>query len=220
MRPGDDGSEGLVDQGSPFEAKLIATDYLRAFAELLQLLDLGAVERTVECLRRVRDAGGTVYVAGNGGSAATASHWANDLGKATKASSRAFMRAMCLSDNVSWLTALANDEGYDRVFSGQLENFAGPGDVFVAISASGSSANLIEAVELARERGVVTIGLVGFDGGDLKGLVDECLWLPTERGQYGLVESGHAVVCDILTTCLMQDLAMPAASHETTDADA
>ncbi len=69
---------------------------------------------------------------------------------------------------MSWLTALANDEGYDRVFSGQLENFAGPGDLFVAISASGNSPNLIEAVELARERGVVTIGLLGFDGGVLK----------------------------------------------------
>ena len=147
-----------MDRGKPFEAKLIAADYLREFAELLQRVDLDAVERVVEHLRQVRDADGTVYVAGNGGSAATASHWANDLGKATKASSRAFMRVMCLSDNVSWLTALANDEGYDRVFSGQLENFAGPGDLFVVISASGNSPNLIEAVELARERGVVTIG--------------------------------------------------------------
>jgi len=204
-----------MDRGRPFEAKLIAADYLREFTELLRLVDLDAVERTVECLRRVRDAHGTVYVAGNGGSAATASHWANDLGKATKASSRAFMQVMCLSDNVSWLTALANDEGYDRVFSGQLENFAGPGDLFVAISASGSSPNLIEAAELARERGVVTIGLLGFDGGALKELVDECLWLPTEQGQYGLVESGHSVLCDILTTCLMQDLAVPAVQGTT-----
>jgi D-sedoheptulose 7-phosphate isomerase len=208
-----------VDRGKPFEVKLIAADYLREFTELLRLVDLDAVERVAECLRQVRDADGTVYVAGNGGSAATASHWANDLGKATKASSRAFMRVMCLSDNVSWLTALANDEGYDRVFSGQLENFAGPGDLFVVISASGNSPNLIEAVELARERGVVTIGLVGFDGGALKGLVDECLWLPTDDGQYGLVESGHSVLCDILTTCLMQDL-VQAAIQGTTSTDA
>jgi D-sedoheptulose 7-phosphate isomerase len=203
-----------VDRGTPFKAKLIAADYLRDFGKLLRLVDLDAIERTVECLRRVRDADGTVYLAGNGGSAATASHWANDLGKATKASSRAFMRVMCLSDNMSWLTALANDEGYERVFSGQLENFAGPGDLFVAISASGNSANLIEAVELARERGVVTVGLLGFDGGALKDLVDEYLWLPTEQGHYGLVESGHTVLCDILTTCLMQDLAVPATVEE------
>jgi D-sedoheptulose 7-phosphate isomerase len=192
-----------------FEAKVIAAEYLREFGQVMQQVDLDGIERAVEHLRRARDAEGTVYVAGNGGSAATASHWANDLGKATKASSRAFMRVMCLSDNVAWLTALANDEGYNRVFSGQLENFAGPGDVFVAISASGNSGNLIKAAELARKRGVLTIAMVGFDGGMLKGLVDECLWLPTELGQYGLAETGHSVLCDILTTCLMQDLAVP-----------
>jgi D-sedoheptulose 7-phosphate isomerase len=196
---------------SHFEVKLIAAEYLRAFINLLGLADLDAVERTVEHLRRVRDSDGTVYVAGNGGSAATASHWANDLGKTIKASSQAFMRVISLSDNVPWLTALANDEGYDRVFSGQLENFAGPGDIFFAISASGNSANLIEAVELARERGVLTVGLLGFDGGVLKERVDEFLWLPTEQGEYGLVESGHSVLCDILTTCLMQDLAVATA---------
>lgn len=199
----------VMDSGRPFEAKLIAQEYLSEFTELLRQVDVSDVERVVEHLRTARDADGTVYVAGNGGSAATASHWANDLGKATKASSRAFMRVMCLSDNVAWLTALANDEGYDRVFSGQLENFAGPGDVLVAISASGNSENLIEAVELAQRRGVLTVALLGFDGGRLKGLVDECLWLPTEPGQYGLVESGHTVLCDILTTCLMKDLAVP-----------
>jgi len=193
----------------PFEAKAIAAEYLREFADVLRQLDLDAVERVVECLRTARDADGTVYVAGNGGSAATASHWANDLGKGTKASGRAFMRVMCMSDNVSWLTALANDEGYDRVFSGQLENFAGPGDVFVAISASGNSENLIHAVDLAHERGVVTVALVGFDGGALKDRVDESLWLPTEPGQYGVVETGHTVLCDILTTCLMRDFAVP-----------
>lgn len=208
-----------MDGANEFKARVIAAAYLQDFAELLRQVDLDAVERAVEHLRHVRDADGTVYLAGNGGSAATASHWANDLGKATKASSRAYIRVMCLSDNVAWLTALANDEGYERVFSGQLENFAGPGDVFVAISASGNSPNLIEAVELARERGVVTIALVGFDGGSLRGLVDECLWLPTEQGQYGLVESGHSVLCDILTTCLMRDLAVHAALRGTKDSE-
>jgi D-sedoheptulose 7-phosphate isomerase len=199
-----------MDGGRTLEARLIAADYLGELERLLRQVDLDSVERIVERLRQVRDSEGTVYVAGNGGSAATASHLANDLGKATKSSGRAFMRVMCMSDNVSWLTALANDEGYERVFSGQLENFAGPGDLFLAISASGNSRNLIEAVELAKARKVATVALVGFDGGLLKGLVDECLWLPSEVGQYGLVESAHSVLCDILTTCLMQDLAAPA----------
>ena len=198
-----------MDGGRPFEAKLIAAEYLREFESVLGQVDLDAVERVVEHLRTARDADGTVYVAGNGGSAATASHLANDLGKGTKASGRAFVRVMCLSDNVAWLTALANDEGYDRVFSGQLENFAGPGDVFMAISASGNSQNLIEAADLARRRGVVAVALLGFDGGILKHRVDEYLWLPTEPGQYGLVETAHSVLCDILSTCLMKDVAVP-----------
>ena len=198
-----------MDGGRPFEAKLIAAEYLREFEAVLDQVDLDAIERVVDHLRTARDADGTVYVAGNGGSAATASHLANDLGKGTKASGRAFVRVMCLSDNVAWLTALANDEGYERVFSGQLENFAGPGDVFLAISASGNSRNLIEAADLARRRGVIAVALLGFDGGVLKGRVDDYLWLPTEPGQYGLVETAHGVLCDILTTCLMKDVAVP-----------
>ena len=89
--------------------------------------------------------------------------------------------------------------------SGQMENFAQPGDVLIVISASGNSPNLVRAAELARERGVLTIGFLGFDGGVLKNQVDECLWIPTERGVYGLVESGHSLLCHLVTTCLAQD---------------
>jgi D-sedoheptulose 7-phosphate isomerase len=116
------------------------------------------------------------------------------------------MRVMSLSDNVSWLTALANDEGYDRIFAGQLENFARSGDVLIVISASGNSPNLVKAVELARGRGVTTIGFLGFDGGVLKDQVDDYLWVPTEKGAYGLVESFHTLLCHILTDCLTRDL--------------
>jgi D-sedoheptulose 7-phosphate isomerase len=131
----------------------------------------------------------------------------NDLGKATKASGRPWLRVLCLSDNVSWLTALGNDEGYDRVFAGQLENFVRPGDLLAVISASGNSPNLLRAVELARSKGVETIALLGFDGGSLRDMVDEPLWLKTEIGAYGLVESAHSIVCDIVTCCLMRDRA-------------
>ncbi len=189
----------------PSYVKQIVADYLRDFALLLDHVDLDAIERVVERLNAARDTGAMFYVAGNGGSAATASHWVNDLGKATKCFGQRPMRVMCLSDNVSWLTALANDEGYEHVFSGQLDNFARPGDVLVVLSASGNSPNLVRAVEVARRRGVTTIGFLGFDGGKLKNMVDECLWLPTEKGAYGLVESGHALLCHTLTTCLMQN---------------
>ncbi len=170
----------------------------------LRQIDAQEIGRIVQYLRNAGDRGSTIYIAGNGGSAATASHWVNDLGKATKSSGETPLRVMSLSDNVSWLTALANDEGYDRVFSGQLENFARQGDVLIVISASGNSPNLLEAVELARRQGMVTIGFLGFDGGALKDKVDDYLWFRTQKGAYGLVESGHLLLCHIMTTCLMQ----------------
>jgi D-sedoheptulose 7-phosphate isomerase len=188
-----------------FQVKKIATDYFQSFEMLLRDVDLNALDRVVKRLQSARDTGAMVYIAGNGGSAATASHWVNDLGKATKCAGQPSLRVMSLSDNTSWLTALANDEGYDVVFSGQLENFAQPGDVLIAISASGNSPNLLRAVELARQRSVFTIGFLGFDGGLLKNEVDEYLWLPTEKGAYGLVESAHALLCHVITTCLVQN---------------
>jgi len=189
------------------QSKQLAVDFLRDFERLLRQVNLEAVERVFEILRAARDRGSTVYLAGNGGSAATASHWVNDLGKGAKESKRAPLRVMSLSDNVSWLTALANDEGYERVFAGQLENFAKPRDVLVVLSASGNSANLLRAVEMARAHKMVTVGFLGFDGGVLKNLVDEVLLLPTRKGAYGLVESGHDLFCHILTACLAADRA-------------
>lgn len=186
-------------------ASRVAVDYVEQLTALLKKLDLDALERVTSILQNVRDHRATIYIAGNGGSASTASHWVNDLGKATKRSGRAPLRVMSLSDNTSWMTALANDEGYERAFAGQLENFAQPGDVLIVLSASGNSANLVKAVELAKQRGVTAIGLLGFDGGLLRGMVDECIWLPSDRGAYQLVEDGHSVICHVLTTILMQD---------------
>jgi D-sedoheptulose 7-phosphate isomerase len=198
--------EGDIDQTGYAPARL-ARDYLRRFAELLTAIDVEAVCRVVERLRHARDAGATVYIAGNGGSAATATHLANDLGKAAKESGRTPFRVMSLTDNTSWLTALANDEGYERVFTGQLENFAQAGDVFIVISASGNSPNLVNAVDFARSHGILTVGLLGFDGGVLKERVDELLWIESEPGAYGPVETAHTVLCDLLSTCLVEDRA-------------
>lgn len=192
-------------------SKKIASNYLNAFKVLLKQFDLNAIERIVKHLVVARDSGARIYVAGNGGSAATASHLANDLGKATKSSGCAPIKVLCLNDNVPWLTALANDEGYERVFAGQIENFANAGDVLIVISASGNSKNLVQAVELAKTRKVITIGFLGFDGGILKTMVNEYFWLPTETGAYQLVEDVHSMLCHIITTCLMQN---PRANNE------
>ena len=186
-------------------SKQLAATFLRDFEALLRRVNLDAVERVYRILRGARDRGATVYLAGNGGSAATAAHWVNDLGKGAKQCNQSPLRVMNLADNVSWLTALANDEGYERVFAGQLENFARAGDVLIVLSASGNSPNLLRAVELARARQLKTIGLLGFDGGALKDMVDEVLLLPTRKGAYGLVESGHDLFCHVLTACLAAD---------------
>jgi D-sedoheptulose 7-phosphate isomerase len=193
--------------GSRERVGRVVEDYLVTFRSVLASLDVEVLSEAVDLLRAARDAGNTIFIAGNGGSAAIATHLVNDLGKATKQSGRAPIRVMCLSDNTSWLTALANDEGYERVFTGQLENFARPGDVLIVISSSGNSPNVIAAVDMARAAGVRTIGLTGFDGGAVRGAVDVSLWLESSPGAYGPVETAHALVCDLINTCLMVDKA-------------
>jgi D-sedoheptulose 7-phosphate isomerase len=188
-------------------ARQFAADFVHEFLNVWKHVDLDQIERVYQTLNQARDRGAMIYLAGNGGSAATASHWANDLGKGARTGGRLPIRVISLSDNTPWVTALANDEGYERVFAGQLENFARPGDVLVVLSASGNSANLLRAVELARARRVITVGFLGFDGGALKSLVDEVVLLPTRKGAYGLVESGHDLICHILTACLAADRA-------------
>jgi D-sedoheptulose 7-phosphate isomerase len=189
---------------SPRDPAVIATHFANV-RRVLNEVHANAVEKIVNLFRTARDRGSFIYIAGNGGSASTASHWVNDLGKATKRSGRAPLKVMCLSDNISWFSALSNDEGYERVFSGQLENFATPGDVLICISASGNSPNLVRAVELARPRKVITAALLGFDGGVLKGLVDEAVCVHTEKGSYELVEDIHSVICHAVTRCLVAD---------------
>jgi D-sedoheptulose 7-phosphate isomerase len=179
--------------------------YLSSLRTALAQIDMNAVENATRMLQGARDAGATIFLAGNGGSAATASHWANDLGKATKRSGRKPIRVMSLTDNVSWLTALGNDEGYDRIFAGQMENFVKSGDLLVVISASGNSRNLVQAVELAREHGAASIGMVGFDGGTLKHLVDQPVWVRSEKGAYELVEDVHSAICHAITRFLVAD---------------
>lgn len=195
----------MASASTSAQAKQTASSHLQAVSAHLAHMDLEAIGRVFDLLRSARDRGSTIYVAGNGGSAATATHWANDLGKAAKRSGQTPIRVFCLSDNVSWLTALANDEGYERVFSGQMENFARQEDVLVVISASGNSQNLVRAVELAKERKAHTIGFLGFDGGVLKDMVDEHVWVPTEIGAYEQVEDCHMSLCHILTKCLAED---------------
>ena len=200
-----------VGDGSPEPPAVpwaeVADTYLGRLTSLIDSVDRQAVARVVDELRAARDRGSTIFFAGNGGSSATAARWVTDLGKATKGSGRAPMRVMNLTDNVPWLTALGNDEGIERVFSGQLENFARPNDVVVVISASGNSPNILDLLTTARAMGLRTIGLIGFDGGRAQGLLDEVLRVDTETGAYGLVSTAHTALTHIVTSCLISDRA-------------
>lgn len=195
----------LIIERSAYSPRALLSSHISSVGSVLNEIDLEAVQRVVQILRNARNKRATVYIAGNGGSASTASHWVNDLGKATKRSGRHPFRVMSLSDNTSWFSALGNDEGYEHVFAGQLDNFANSGDVLICISASGNSPNLMRAVDVASRRGVTTIALLGFDGGELKSLVDEAVLIQTPKGMYELVEDAHSVVAHAITRCLVAD---------------
>jgi D-sedoheptulose 7-phosphate isomerase len=176
-------------------------DYTRKLIGLLEDLDHGAVDEVVRLLLDARERGSHIIFIGNGGSASTASHFAIDIGIGTKGGDNPF-RAISLTDNNAILTGLANDFGYDQVFVRQLRVSMRPGDVLFAISASGNSPNLLEAVAFANSLGNHTIGLTGFDGGKLREICSTSLHVPTAKGDYGLVEDMHLVINHIMTSHL------------------
>ena len=170
--------------------------YVGATGRALQGIEVGAVERVIEVLERARALGRRIFIFGNGGSGAMASHFAQDLAKGTvsrfEVADNRF-RFLSLTDNVPYLLALANDLGSESVFKQQMVNLAGPDDVAIRISGSGNSANVLEAIRYARNIGMVTIGLTGFDGGKLRGLVEHSVHVPSDVMEQ--VEDIHIVIC-------------------------
>ncbi|GBD08995.1 Phosphoheptose isomerase [Candidatus Thermoflexus japonica] len=144
--------------------------------------------------------GRMIFLCGNGGSAATASHFACDLAKGTRRPGAPMVRAVALTDSIPLLTAWANDTEYRRVFAEQLRPLVRPGDVLIAISGSGNSPNVLEAVQVAREAGAFTIGLTGFQGGKLRDLVDLCLIVPS--GCMEQIEDLHLILHHTIITVL------------------
>jgi D-sedoheptulose 7-phosphate isomerase len=167
-----------------------ARQYFEELQRVLAGLPLTDIDRIAEMLLNVYESGRTVYTFGNGGSAALASHIACDLAKGTACcNGRKGLRVLALTDNVPILTAWANDSGYEDIFSEQLRNFVQPRDVAFAISASGRSKNVLNALRLAREAGAITIGISGFQGGGMKSLCDTCVVVPSENMQ--IIEDLH-----------------------------
>lgn len=187
-----------------------AAAYSKAYSQymgaLLQKLDHAKVATFVDWLLAAREAGRQSLFVGNGGSASTASHFANDLAVGTRSLAKPF-RALSLTDNVAVLTAIGNDFGYDEIFSRQLAVTMQPGDLVVVISASGNSTNIIKALEYARAHKGRSVALLGFDGGKAASMADLSIVCHTAKGEYGPVEDLHLILNHIVGTYLMRRVA-------------
>src|SRR4051812_25226605 len=175
-------------------ATLGAKDYLDRVCREIQRLDLTQVEAVSDLIEKAYHAGRFVFICGNGGSGANASHLCEDLAKCILRDfeDQKRLKVLSLTDNAPWLMAVANDLSYDRIFVEQLKNLASPGDLLLAISGSGNSPNILKAVEWANGTGMVTVGITGFGGGKLRSLAKHNVHAGID--DMGIVESLHQVV--------------------------
>jgi D-sedoheptulose 7-phosphate isomerase len=192
---------------------LSVTSYIEDLIELLRQVDPSEVQALADALVDAYRNGRFVFVIGNGGSAANASHLCEDLGKGTLSDfeGQKRLKIMSLTDNVPYIMAWANDEGYERVFVEQLKNFAEPGALLIAISGSGNSANVLRAVEYAKGHGMKTFAFTGYDGGRLKEIADGSLHVRSKN--MGLVEAVHAAVIHYLMDGLLAEFAAVSANN-------
>jgi len=182
-----------------------AREYLSGLRKTLDEINIEDVTRVVEVLLDAYRRGRTIFIIGNGGSAATASHMMCDLAKGCAVEGKPRIRALSLTDNVSIMTAISNDISYEKVFTEQLKVFLEEGDVVLGITASGNSPNILDAIRYAKEHGATTIGFIGFGGGKLKALVDVNVTVSSRN--YGHVEDLHCVLEHLISQCLRQKIA-------------
>lgn len=178
------------------------TDYVAQQQALLATIDLQIVETVVGVLRTAHRAGKQVFVFGNGGNAASASHFATDLGKGASDMLKMPFRVMSLNDNVPWLTAIGNDYSFADVFVRQLMNYGRPGDVVISSSVSGNSENLVRALEWARQHEMTTIAVVGAKRGRMADHADHLLVI--DDTHYGRVEDAQMTVYHMLSYAFME----------------
>jgi D-sedoheptulose 7-phosphate isomerase len=165
-------------------------------------LPMEAIQKAIDVLHETRLSGRKVFIMGNGGSASTASHFVCDLGKNTRMQGWPNFKVIGLADNMAIFSALANDEGYGNVFSQQLANLVEANDVVIGISASGKSPNVLNAIEVARQAGALTIGLSGYDGGHLASMVDISVHVPSFCIEH--VEDIHLILEHMMTKALKE----------------
>jgi D-sedoheptulose 7-phosphate isomerase len=192
--------EGIFAESRDFAA--FVDGYVNYLKSSFDRVDAATWNALADQLDRCADRGGTLFLIGNGGSAATASHMANDFIKMSELSRKRKYRVLSLTDNVSAITAIGNDYGYEQIFVKQLENLATSKDLVLGISVSGNSPNVVKALEWARERGMSTVGFLGFDGGKCKPLCDVPVVFPSIKGEYNVAEDAHMIMDHMLSTYL------------------
>ena len=200
MAPGHEGREWESHQ----EVDRTIRRYFRGLTELVPQLPYNSISDIVAVFLEAFAEQRTVYVFGNGGSAASASHLMCDINKGASAGDSKRPRVMALTDNASLITAWANDFGYEHIFSEQLKTFIKPRDVAFAISTSGDSPNVLLALETARECGALTVGLGGCHGGQMKPLCDVCAIIPSDNVQ--LVEDLHHAMIHSIFVAVRENL--------------
>src|SRR5438309_8858373 len=178
------------------------SSYLEAQKAALQSIPMDAVAQLIETLRLAVNDQRQIFVFGNGGSAANASHFATDLGKGASDKVGKRFRVVSLNDNVSWMTALANDYAYEDVFVGQLQNYGQPGDIALGLSVSGNSPNCIKALERARKNGLRTVALVGAKRGRMAEVAEQVIVINDTH--YGRVEDAQMGICHLLCYAFME----------------
>ena len=178
--------------------------YIDHEVETLRALDKDAINDALNLLLETMEKGNTVFVFGNGGSSATASHFQNDFNKGVSEHTEKKFNFLCLNDNVATVMAVANDIGFEEVFRFQLRGHIKPGDVVLAISGSGNSKNVINAVEYAKEQGCRVIGLTGFGGGKLRQMADVSLHAPINSMQ--ITEDIHMIFDHLMMSIFYRDL--------------
>ncbi|MEY8524450.1 SIS domain-containing protein [bacterium 1XD8-76] len=176
--------------------------YLESEIDILKKLDTEAVQKVVKAFEEAYERESAIYVFGNGGSAGTASHMANDFNKGISEYTEKKFRFQCLNDNIPTMLAVANDIGYDDVFSFQLKNKVKEKDLVIGISGSGNSENVIRALDCAKEQGAITMGIVGYHGGKVADIADIVFHVPLCNMQ--IVEDVHMILNHMVMSVVMQ----------------
>ena len=179
-------------------------EYIAHEIDTLKAMDVEAINEALNMLRETQENGNTVFVFGNGGSSATASHYQNDFNKGVSEHTEKKFNFLCLNDNVATVMAVANDIGFEEVFRFQLIGHIKPGDICLAISGSGNSKNVINAVEYAKSQGNKIIGLTGYNGGKLKELSDISLHVPINSMQ--ITEDIHMVLDHLMMSIFYKEM--------------